>query len=89
MGFLDKGSFIKHRNLGFVVRILEVEDGVYSLGWTKAPDPNRRFVDRLLLNGPWSASDLVREFAPYQEEPSRWDRLLDDSLLGDSSLEGS
>ncbi len=74
MGLLDKGSLLKHRNLGYVVRINDVQKGNYVLGWTTQPESR---LTEVLLKGPWSASDLVREFVPQLTE-SKWDRLLDD-----------
>jgi hypothetical protein len=83
MGFLDKGSFIRHRNLGFIVRINDVKDGIYTLGWTVPPETNS--LDPYLLRGAWTASDLVRHFTPHVLE-SRWDRVLDGSLLSGTPL---
>jgi hypothetical protein len=79
MGFLDKGSLLKHRNLGFVVGITDIQNGLYQLGW--AHPEKDRFV-RYALNGPWTAADIVREFSP-QIQASKLDRLLDDHLIDD------
>ncbi len=82
MGFLDKGSVLKHKHLGYVVRINDIQKGDYVLGWLEKPE--HRFTE-VLLKGPWSASDLVREFSP-QVHASRWDRLMDDhNILSDDA----
>jgi hypothetical protein len=78
MGFLDKGSLLKHKHLGYVVRINDIQEGVYTIGWLEKPE--MRITD-FLLKGPWSAMDLVREFMPHKFNVSRWDRLLDDNLI--------
>lgn len=77
MGFLDKGSVLRHKHLGYVVRITDIQRGNYVLGWVERQET--RFTD-ILLQGPWSASDLVRDFCP-QIQASRWDRLLDGGTI--------
>lgn len=78
MGFLDKGSLLKHRNLGFDVMIIDIVQGQYLLGWANplGEDPWARH----LLSGKWTAADIVRDFNP-QIQSSKWDRLLDDDIL--------
>lgn len=81
MGFFDKGSLWKHRNLGYVVNITAVDAELgYALGWAnpleQAPE------SRLLLSGYWTAASLVKEFVPLVAA-TKWDRLLD----GESALE--
>lgn len=80
MGFLDKGSLLKHRRLGYIVRINDIQNGNYVLGWRDRPEHR---LTELLLRGPWSAADLVRAFSPQIQVSSKWDRLLDDSQILD------
>jgi hypothetical protein len=78
MGFLDKGSRIQHRNLGFVVRIQEVVDGRYRLVWDRitSEDLKQETLFHHVFRTTFSALDLVRDFVPLVEE-TKWDRLLD------------
>jgi len=73
MDLFAKGSRWKHRNLGHLAHILELDGDRYLLAWAEpCEDP----LARHLLSGRFTAVDLVQDFTPVAEESTRWDLLL-------------
>lgn len=88
--FFGKGCLLKHRNLGLIAHIREVdEEGRLHLSWA---EPSEDPMDRYLLSSSsWSVVEALREFTPIlstaNHAESRIDLLLADEFAPDASEE--